>query len=632
MAVIPGSTTVGGFVAPSDTADTYPSHTEEYGRGGYRSVPNLAARNAITQDRRSAGMLVYQRDTGDWWQLGPGLSNADWEEPDFPGGGGTQPQNYLIKADITERNAIPAPDRKAGLLVHTLSDSGWWELGAGLSNSDWFPAGFLRKSTLGAVLLQRGNYDPQWFYATADTNAARTVALKAAMTVAATDLAVKAAVTLMYGQFAVNSGEPITSYAPTNAVIVFGPESSVLYANEVDAASDPRMYPGEVRYARNFGAASTVADNQPRFQAALFSMPSTGAPVYQPAEYPTMQTRRGILYLEGDTHTIKKSIWITGYQHIIGLTGRKFVIGLGEGFAPEAGDEKFGIETACWLPGGGAPFPPGEQQGANFSFDIHILNITIANQHVLNTKASGLRYGCGQGGKLDVNTSSMGMRGIYMLTGTSHIPVYQWGIANSNPNPALRIEQRGPHLSGDGVFNCQFFISEEFLNNFPVADHLQYTIGGVTVPLACVMFNASPNLRFPNCAGESNGNYMYFKSCHGTKIGQISHIASNVSGNGGCVVRFDNCINAGFESILCGYFEYAYIANSIGASYREALNSPFFPYGPFNTTGDTFIAIAGNPTTSHVPANSSRDVLNTLTGVASRWINNGGTLQSVAYT
>lgn len=579
MATIPGSTTVGGFVAPSDTADTYAAHTEEYGRGGYRTVADITARDAITDPRRSVGMLV-----------------------------------------------------------HTLADNGIWELGPGLSNFDWQVPSFIGGSAVGAVMLQQGNYAPQWFSATANTNAARTVALKAAMTAAAIDTDTAAQVTLMYGQFAVNAGEPITAYAPANATIVFGPGSSVLYADENDATADPRMYPGHERYAKNFGAATNVTNNQPRIQAALFSMPASGNKNYRPAKYPELRTRVGTLHLEAQTYKITDSIWITGYQSIIGDTGRETVIGLGDGFAPAGGPEKFGIETATflqdWPDPEEPPIDPGLQGGANFSFAIKIINIQIANQSYVNDMASGLRYGCAQGGLVRVVTSAMGQRGIYMLPNTCHVEVHHWGISDAT----YTIVQKGPHLSGDSCYNCRFTtISEEHLNNVPRVSHLQYTIGGATVALACVMFSGSRNLHFENCAGESNGNYMYLRGCHGARVMHIDHQAGGISGNGGYVLYFESCINSGFEALMCKYFQIAYGAAAIGAAIEyagptTAGNAVFWVSGPFYTTGAPIISVSGTPTSTHVPQNYARDIRNPVDGLVKRWANNEGVLQSITYT
>lgn len=69
MAVIPGSVPVTGFIAPTDSTDTYATHDAIYGRGGLVAVANAASRTAITADRRSEGMWVLQIDTGVLYQL-----------------------------------------------------------------------------------------------------------------------------------------------------------------------------------------------------------------------------------------------------------------------------------------------------------------------------------------------------------------------------------------------------------------------------------------------------------------------------------------------------------------------------------------------------------------------------------
>ena len=55
---IPGSVPVGGYIAPFNASDTYATQDEIYNRGGWRTVATIAARNAITADRRREGMLV----------------------------------------------------------------------------------------------------------------------------------------------------------------------------------------------------------------------------------------------------------------------------------------------------------------------------------------------------------------------------------------------------------------------------------------------------------------------------------------------------------------------------------------------------------------------------------------------
>ena len=78
MATIPNSVTVAGFIAPTDSADTYPSHDAVYGKGGLRSVADDSARDAIPSARRSEGMFVYVNDTSTLYVLGSDLTT--WTE------------------------------------------------------------------------------------------------------------------------------------------------------------------------------------------------------------------------------------------------------------------------------------------------------------------------------------------------------------------------------------------------------------------------------------------------------------------------------------------------------------------------------------------------------------------------
>ena len=88
MAQIPNSVPLTGLVAPTDDKDDYAVIDPIYGIDGLRSVQDLAARDVISMPRRREGMLVYTRSDKKYWQLGPDLSNAAWQEfrpgPDLP--------------------------------------------------------------------------------------------------------------------------------------------------------------------------------------------------------------------------------------------------------------------------------------------------------------------------------------------------------------------------------------------------------------------------------------------------------------------------------------------------------------------------------------------------------------------
>lgn len=46
-------------IAPTEPADTNPTHIAEYGRGGLMTVATTAARDAIPASRKTVGMMVY---------------------------------------------------------------------------------------------------------------------------------------------------------------------------------------------------------------------------------------------------------------------------------------------------------------------------------------------------------------------------------------------------------------------------------------------------------------------------------------------------------------------------------------------------------------------------------------------
>jgi hypothetical protein len=62
-------------VVPFDTTDSHASHEARYGKGGYRSVADIAERDAIPQLRREAGMLVLTLSDGVTWRLGSNLTS-----------------------------------------------------------------------------------------------------------------------------------------------------------------------------------------------------------------------------------------------------------------------------------------------------------------------------------------------------------------------------------------------------------------------------------------------------------------------------------------------------------------------------------------------------------------------------
>lgn len=78
MSTIPGGVRVGGFIAPNDSADTFPVTNPIYGLGGLRTVDTLTDRDAIATQRREEGMLVYVKEDGQYYQMLSGLTNGEW--------------------------------------------------------------------------------------------------------------------------------------------------------------------------------------------------------------------------------------------------------------------------------------------------------------------------------------------------------------------------------------------------------------------------------------------------------------------------------------------------------------------------------------------------------------------------
>ena len=105
MAAIPGSVPITGFIAPTDSADIFATQDETYNRGGFRSVADLTARDAITSDRRLVGMLVRVISTGKFYTLSGGILNSNWVEETFGGASGA----LIYQGDVDVPADFPTP-------------------------------------------------------------------------------------------------------------------------------------------------------------------------------------------------------------------------------------------------------------------------------------------------------------------------------------------------------------------------------------------------------------------------------------------------------------------------------------------------------------------------------------------
>jgi hypothetical protein len=65
-------------IMPNDSGDVYATHDAYFGKGGYRAVTNLTARDNINYNRRSNGMLVYVITDSTIYQLKNGIDNNHW--------------------------------------------------------------------------------------------------------------------------------------------------------------------------------------------------------------------------------------------------------------------------------------------------------------------------------------------------------------------------------------------------------------------------------------------------------------------------------------------------------------------------------------------------------------------------
>jgi hypothetical protein len=122
-------------VVPFDTTDAHASHEARYGKGGYRSVADIAERDAIPALRREAGMLVCVLTDGKVWKLGDNLTtwtefavSSDWatlsgKPSTFPPSSHTHTSSQITDFASAVAAAAP-PTTDASLLVSgTLSAS-----------------------------------------------------------------------------------------------------------------------------------------------------------------------------------------------------------------------------------------------------------------------------------------------------------------------------------------------------------------------------------------------------------------------------------------------------------------------------------------------------------------------------
>ncbi len=93
---IAGTQTVIAPIAPTATTDTYPTHEDAYGKGGFVSIATGGSGSAtdaqinarVVADRRKTGMLVYDTSTAKYYRCTNGGS-GNWVHENFGAGQGT---------------------------------------------------------------------------------------------------------------------------------------------------------------------------------------------------------------------------------------------------------------------------------------------------------------------------------------------------------------------------------------------------------------------------------------------------------------------------------------------------------------------------------------------------------------
>lgn len=125
-------------------------------------VATIVERDAIPTVARYVSMFVKVLDDGSgeqklFWLKG-GITNAHWEE--FSGGGSGS--GVISVLDLTERDAIPEESRELGMLVYAQDTQTYYTLKDGLENTDWTPVSFLDalfSDDVGSIVISARNDD-----------------------------------------------------------------------------------------------------------------------------------------------------------------------------------------------------------------------------------------------------------------------------------------------------------------------------------------------------------------------------------------------------------------------------------------------------------------------------------------
>ena len=96
---------------------SYPTHIDSLGKGGYMTMPTIAARDGIPTLRRKHGMLVYVQATDVLYKLGNvNLDNSNWVEVSLLSAT-TNIQTFLASPTSANLSAAVTNDVGTGSLV-----------------------------------------------------------------------------------------------------------------------------------------------------------------------------------------------------------------------------------------------------------------------------------------------------------------------------------------------------------------------------------------------------------------------------------------------------------------------------------------------------------------------------------
>jgi hypothetical protein len=108
-----------GTIDTTDPRDTYATHSSNLGLGGIHHVSSIAERDAITVDRRIAGMLCTVQEDGGFYQLASDLST--WLLLNIQSQANPNQESFICETNIIGHRAVMVSDN--GMLVYATTDN-----------------------------------------------------------------------------------------------------------------------------------------------------------------------------------------------------------------------------------------------------------------------------------------------------------------------------------------------------------------------------------------------------------------------------------------------------------------------------------------------------------------------------